>query len=96
MSHGYYGDMPIRLATHCHVCSERFTTGHDHVIDHSGATMVHIDGQEVNGRGSIVMHPECATILAMRILHDVMDIRSGPEMRVVDALRNVRDAYQMK
>lgn len=96
MSHGYYGDKPIRVATHCHVCGERFTKDHDVAVDHSGAAMVHINGQETNGHGSIVMHPECATILAMRLIHDVMDIRNSPEMRVVDTLRTVRDTYQMK
>jgi hypothetical protein len=96
MSHGYYGDKPTYVATHCHVCSQKFVHDHDVAIDHSGAAMVHEDGQQTNGHGSIVMHPECATILAMRLLHDVMDIRNGPDMRVVDTLRNVRSAYQMK
>lgn len=96
MSAGFYGDKPQRLATHCHVCGEKFTKDHDVAIDHSGRAMVHINGQETNGHGSIVLHPECATILAMRLLHDVMAIRTGPEMRVVDALGSIRATYQMK
>lgn len=95
MSHTHYGDSMMRLAKYCHVCSDKFTPD-DVVVEHSGGVMLCISGQEDNGGGSIVLHPECATILAMRLLHDVMDIRNSPQMRVVDALRNVRDAYQMK
>jgi hypothetical protein len=95
MSHTHYGDSMMRLAKHCHVCSAKFKDT-DVVVEHSGAGMLVISGQEHNAGGSIALHPECATILAMRLLSDVMDIRTGPEMRVVDALRNIRDAYQMQ
>jgi hypothetical protein len=96
MSQGRYGDAPMKAATHCHVCSAKLIVGHDIIVDHSGAAMVHDGGQETNGHGSIILHPECATILAMRLLHDVMEIRNSPNMRVVDVLRQVRETYQMK
>ena len=95
MSKARYGDRPIRLATHCHVCYVKFEDG-DAIVEHGGAAMVHNDDVETNGNGSIVLHPECATLLAMRMLHDVMNTRNSPHMRVVDALRNIREAYEMK
>lgn len=95
MSQTRYGDRYMRMATHCHACSKAFEDA-DIVVEHSGAVMLHLNGHETTDRGSIVMHPECATILAMRLIHDVMDIRNSPEMRVVDTLRTVRDAYHMK
>ena len=95
MSQTRYGDRYTRKATHCHTCGRPFEDV-DIVVEHSGAAMVHKNGLETTDRGSIVMHPECATILAMRLISDVMDIRNSPEMRVVDTLRTVREAYQMK
>jgi len=95
MSTNKYGAMPQRLATHCHVCGDVFRD-QEVMVEHSGATMVCISGQETNGHGSIVMHPECATILAMRLLSDVIEAPSEYGERVVDTLAKVREAYQMK
>jgi hypothetical protein len=99
MSHSLYSERRVRMSTHCHVCHDKFTDN-DVVVEHSG-TIASLESilpeTEKAEHGSIALHQECATILAMRLLHDVMDIRHVPDgMRVVDTLRNVREAYQMK
>ena len=49
------------------------------------------------GDGAITMHPECATILAMRLIHDVVRIRGSAEhLSVTTALSRLRSAYEMK
>lgn len=95
MSTHKYGALPQRLATNCHVCGVALRD-QEVMVEHSGATMVCISGQETNGHGSIVMHPECATILAMRLMSDVIEAPNAYGHRVVDTLRKVREAYNMQ
>jgi hypothetical protein len=82
----------------CHVCSQDIST-EDQVIEHGGPVNVSRDGY--GKQGGIAMHPECAAILGMRLLHDVVKqpgeskIPQG-EARVMHLLRDARRAYQMK
>jgi hypothetical protein len=85
----------IREST-CHTCGE--TIGpNDQAIMHEG--WVSTKPEDVSG--AIVLHPECAAILGMRLLHDVVrqpsenDIAQG-EARVLHALRDIRSTYKMK
>jgi hypothetical protein len=75
----------------CHVCFKEVTEK-ENAIEHSG------HGQSVRsedpgikeGYVTIWMHPECATILMLRLANDVMrmDTRAYPP-RVVDSLKNL-------
>jgi hypothetical protein len=44
------------------------------------------------------MHPECAVVLSMRLMHDVMNAKNGKDkpMRVVDTLRSVSKINQVR
>jgi len=98
MSHMFYGEHRIRMSSTCHVCERNFVDD-DVVVEHSGI-IEELDPNETKATpvyGSITLHQECATILAMRLLYDVMDIHHTPEsIRVVDSLKQIRDAYNMK
>jgi hypothetical protein len=70
----------------CHVCG-KVLRACDAAIVHDGRVRTNAD----NGTdyGSIGLHIECATILSMRLIADVMDHKgSEHEPRVVRSLRN--------
>ena len=98
MSHMFYGEHRIRMSPNCHVCERNFVDD-DVVVEHSGI-IAELDPNvttETPVYGSITLHQECATIVAMRLLYDVMDIHHTPEsLPVVDSLKQIRDAYNMK
>jgi hypothetical protein len=78
----------------CHVCHTPLRAC-DNAILHDGYVKVSKDEQ--GGDGVIGMHLECATILAMRLIADVVKQNAGePEPRVVDSLRTIRETYYQK
>jgi hypothetical protein len=94
----------------CHVCDHDFRDT-DEIVTHIGHTGAWVDtpgearkkGRAPHfheNRGAITMHPECATILAMRLIHDVMGnvpLRAATDrVRVTTALQRLNDAYLMK
>ena len=98
MSHMFYGEHRVPMSSTCHVCERNFVDD-DVVVEHSGL-VEELDPNVTTKTpvyGSVTLHPECATVLAMRLLYDVMDIHHTPESpRVVDSLKQIRDAYNMK
>lgn len=81
-------------ASCCHVCS-RPVDFDDVAVVHDGYVGIEQKTLSVEGSGQIVMHTECATVLAMRLIADVMAQRVRPvqsAMRVVEVLnKNRRD-----
>ena len=74
----------------CHVCG-KVLRACDSAIVHDGR--VHTTADNGTGYGSIGLHIECATILAMRLIADVMDHKgSEHEPRVMRILRNACEA----
>lgn len=90
------GDVAASPTT-CHVCAKKIGLD-DQVIEHGG--WVNGDGK-YGLNGGITMHPECATILVLRLAADVVKqpsenkIPQG-EARVLHVLRDVRRTYEMK
>jgi hypothetical protein len=74
----------------CHVCGAVLRAC-DSAIVHDGR--VHTTSDNGTEYGSIGLHTECATILAMRLMHDVMKHKgSSHEPRVVLSLSRIRKA----
>ena len=74
----------------CHVCGKPLRACDSAVVHDGWVRPTHDD---VSISGSIGLHIECATILAMRILYDVMEHKdSAHESRVVTSLRKACDA----
>ena len=74
----------------CHVCSKPLRAC-DSAVVHDGR--VQTTDEDTASYGSIGLHIECATILAMRLIADVMKHeRSEHEPRVVRSLRNACEA----
>ena len=83
--HHSYADM-------CHVCN-RPLDANDNAVMHDG--YVRTTKTEYSSYGTIGLHVECATILSMRLIADVMKQGRGEnEPRVVDSLGKIRKAYQ--
>ena len=79
-------------ATCCHVCHKPVDIG-DFAVEHDGHVGVRTKELSVEGYGHIIMHAECATVLAMRLIHDVMNQYDRPEqtpLRVVEVLNRNR------
>ena len=74
----------------CHVCGKPLRACDSAVVHDGWVRPVH---HEISSDGSIGLHVECATILAMRLLYDVMDHKgSAHEPRVVMSLSKICDA----
>ena len=70
--------------SNCHVCGKPLRAC-DSAVTHDGR--VHFNDANATGYGSIGLHVECATILAMRLIADVMKHKgSDHEPRVVRSL----------
>lgn len=110
MSKEKYSNHVERVAEKCHVCHQDFKDA-DQAVHHSGhvamALKARMQSAQNNadllrvfeGDGGITMHEECATILAMRLLHDVMTHRTHDDRddpRVVDTLRRTREVLTHK
>jgi hypothetical protein len=81
--HPSYPDM-------CHVCGDPLRACDSAVLHDGYVRPVH---HENSSDGSIGLHIECATILAMRLIADVMDHRGVEhEPRVVMSLSKICDA----
>ena len=61
-------------ATLCHVCHKP-VEAEDFGIEHMGHVGMRNQLFSAEGDGSIILHAECATVLAMRLIHDAMDQR---------------------
>jgi hypothetical protein len=74
----------------CHVCGEPLRSC-DSAVVHDGD--VRPARSDTTAYGSIGLHTECATILAMRLMYDVMDHKGAEhEPRVVLSLSRIRKA----
>lgn len=85
-------------ANQCHVCHGDIREDQD-MVEHSGAGVAYrTGGHATESSVSIWMHPECAVILSLRIMHDVMKAKSGKDkpMRVVDTLKSVSQINQAR
>jgi hypothetical protein len=81
--HPFYADT-------CHVCGKPLRAC-DSSVEHDGWVRTH--HQESSSRGSIGLHTECATILSMRLIADVMRHKGAEhEPRVVLSLSRIRKA----
>jgi hypothetical protein len=78
--------------TICHVCGKPVEMS-DFGIEHDGHVHVyHSDAPDVT-YGVILLHAECATVLAMRLIHDAMQQRQRTEqtpLRAVEVLNRNR------
>ena len=75
-------------ATTCHVCGKPVEMS-DFGIEHDGHVHVYHSEERDNTYGAIILHAECATVLAMRLIHDVMQQRDRTEqtpLRAVEVL----------
>ena len=82
----------------CHVCHGPIREDQD-AIEHSGEGVSYRTGGNYSECGvSIWMHPECAVVLGMRLMHDVMQIKSNKDkpMRVVSTLQSVSRINQVR
>ena len=70
----------------CHVCYGDITE-QQHAIEHSGHGCM--SQSKEKGYVAIWLHPECATIMALRLAYDVMKVENmtGQPRRVVDTLK---------
>jgi hypothetical protein len=81
-------------ATLCHVCHKPVDVT-DFAVEHDGHVGIRNQTFSAEGYGHIFMHAECATVLAMRLINDVMSQKENTvqtPLRVVDLLNKVRKA----
>ena len=79
-------------ATLCHVCGKPVDIG-DFAIEHDGHVGIRNQTFSAEGYGHIILHAECATVLAMRLIHDAMKQRTRTEQtpfRAVEVLNRNR------
>lgn len=80
----------------CHVCNKPVDMD-DVGVEHDGHVGIRNKEFEVEGYGHIIMHTECATVLAMRLIHDVMAHNERTEqtpLRAVEVLgKHRRNQY---
>ena len=98
------GDFSLE-PTFCHICNEEVRQDH-YGIEHSGHGIMTQSKDPrfkpihdfVDGYTTVWFHPECATVMAMRLIHDVMNVDSmeGQPMRVVQALQALSQANQLR
>jgi len=71
----------------CHVCYGDITE-QQNAIEHSGNGRM-TQSKDLDGHVAIWLHPECATIMALRLAYDVMKIENMLDQprRVVDTLK---------
>ena len=92
-------------ASKCHICYGDIREDQD-MVEHSGDGVLtqsndpRVVGLQtrVEGQVHIWMHPECAVVLSLRIMHDVMGAKNGTDkpMRVVDTLKSVSKINQVR
>ena len=88
----------------CHICHGDVRED-QYAIDHMGDGTLLVSKADKNtlynaqeGTVSLWFHPECATVMALRLAHDVMKIKTDKDqpMRVVDALKSVSKINQAR
>jgi hypothetical protein len=100
------GHFTMHPASKCHICYGDIREDQD-MVEHSGDGMLtqskdpRLGGllqTRVEGLVNIWMHPECAVVLSMRLMHDVMKVKNTPDkpMRVVDTLKSVSKINQAR
>jgi hypothetical protein len=100
------GDFTMHPASKCHVCYGDIREDQD-AVEHSGDGVLtqskdpRLGGllqTRVEGSVGIWMHPECAVVLSMRLMHDVMKAKNTTDkpMRVVDTLKSVSKINQAR
>lgn len=79
-------------ATLCHVCHKPVEIS-DFAVEHDGHVGLRTQELINEGYGHIIMHAECATVLAMRLIHDAMKQTVRTEqtpLRAVEVLNRNR------
>ena len=89
----------------CHICYGDIRED-QHAIEHSGHGQITQSKDprfselydRVEGYATLWFHPECATVMALRLAHDVMKIRNvkGQPSRVVDELQSISKINQVR
>jgi len=81
----------------CFVCYEDINE-QQHAIEHSGHGQMGAKNTILEGFVSVWMHPECATVVALRLAHDVMKIKNMPDQprRIVDELQTIAKHNQLQ
>ena len=81
----------------CHVCYKDIDE-QQHAIEHSGHGQMGDTSTILEGYVSFWMHPECATVVALRLAHDVMKIKNMPNQprRIVDELQTIAKHNQLQ
>ena len=89
----------------CHICHEVIRED-QHAIEHMGdGELFHSKdprfaaiNDRLSGGVNLWFHPECATVMALRLAHDVMRIKNVKDQpaRVVDALQGVAKVNQAR
>ena len=84
--------------TRCHICGGEIREDQN-AIEHSGhGQMSQSRTTHIDGYVSVWFHPECATVMALRLAHDVMRIKGAKEQpkRVVDELQDLAKVNQVR
>ena len=91
--------------TFCHICYQEVRDD-QYGIEHSGHGVITQSKDPrlkpkhdyAEGYTTVWFHPECATVMAMRLIHDVMDVQNmkGQPERVVDALQAIAKVNQAR
>lgn len=89
----------------CHICYQEVKEN-QHGIEHSGDGVLTQSKDprvaklhdRIEGHVNVWFHPECATVMAMRLIHDVMKVKHMQDqpMRVVDGLQALSKANQLR
>ena len=81
----------------CHVCYKDIDE-QQHAIEHTGHGQMGGRNTILEGLVSVWMHPACATIVALRLAHDVMKIKNMPDQprRIVDELQTLAKPNQLQ
>jgi hypothetical protein len=91
----------------CHICYEDIRED-QHAIEHAGEGQLSqtkdpriqeiLKEAWVDGFTTLWFHPECATVMALRLAHDVMKIKNVKDQprRVVDGLQDLAKVNQVK
>ncbi len=87
----------------CHICHGEIRED-QHAVEHTGDGLLYASKAEdtlyntLEGTVTLWFHPECATVMALRLAHDVMKIKNveGQPARVVDGLQALSKVNQVR
>jgi hypothetical protein len=89
----------------CHICHGEIRED-QHAIEHMGSGVLvvskadahRLDFKTLDCTVTLWFHPECATVMALRLAHDVMKIKNveGQPARVVDGLQALSKVNQVR